>query len=126
MVPALTLISSLHVCHSNKLDCLDSRLLHVHVYGLSTPSPPNPYAAAAAGGGFGLYKMMLNPLKMTETLTHGYSSESTQQELMNDYQNDRVHMVFISVSVLVLWTKLASALEGFTFYQAQSGQGWSN
>ena len=28
--------------------------------------------------------------KMTETLTHGYSSESTQQELFNEYQHDRV------------------------------------
>ena len=84
------------------------------------PLPPNPYAAA---GGFGHYKMMLNPLKMTETLTHGYSSESTQQELLNDNQNDMVHMVFKIVSVLVLWTKLASALEGLKFYQAQSGQG---
>ena len=27
---------------------------------------------------------------MTETLAHGYSSESTQQELSNEYQHDRV------------------------------------
>ena len=29
-------------------------------------------------------------LKMTETLAHGYSSESTQQELSNKYQHDMV------------------------------------
>ena len=28
--------------------------------------------------------------KMTETLAHGYSSESTQSELSNEYKHDRV------------------------------------
>ena len=28
--------------------------------------------------------------KMTETLANGYSSESTHQELSNEYQHDRV------------------------------------
>ena len=31
---------------------------------------------------------------MTETLAYGYSSESTQQALSNEYQHDRVQMVF--------------------------------
>ena len=31
-----------------------------------------------------------NLKKMTETLTHGYSSESTQGELSNEYQHDMV------------------------------------
>ena len=31
---------------------------------------------------------------MTETLANGYSSESTQRELSNEYQHDRVSMVF--------------------------------
>ena len=31
---------------------------------------------------------------MTETLANGYSSESTQRELSNEYQLDRVSMVF--------------------------------
>ena len=31
---------------------------------------------------------------MTETLTRGYSSESAQGELSNEYQHDRVKMVF--------------------------------
>ena len=48
----------------------------------------NPYAA---GGQFGQYKKMLKTFKkMTETLAHGYSSESTQRELSNEYQHDRV------------------------------------
>ena len=50
--------------------------------------------------------------KMTETLANGYSSESTQRELLNEYQHDRVSMVFKDFSVLVLWTNVASALEG--------------
>ena len=33
-------------------------------------------------------------LKMTETLANGYSSESTQQELSNEYKHDRVKMIF--------------------------------
>ena len=31
---------------------------------------------------------------MTETLANGYSSESTLRELSNEYQDDRVKMVF--------------------------------
>ena len=49
---------------------------------------------------------------MTETLAHGYSSENTQQELFNEYQHDRVSMFFKHLCVLVLWTKVALALEG--------------
>ena len=52
---------------------------------------------------------------MTETLANGYSSESTQRELSNEYQHDRVSMVFKDFSVLVLWTNVASALEGFNW-----------
>ena len=31
---------------------------------------------------------------MTETLTHGYSSESTYREIFNEYQHDRIQMLF--------------------------------
>ena len=31
---------------------------------------------------------------MTETLAHGYLSDSTQRELFNEYQHDRISMVF--------------------------------
>ena len=51
---------------------------------------------------------------MTETLTYGYSSESTQCELSNEYQHDGVWMVFENLCILVLWTKVALALEGLT------------
>ena len=47
---------------------------------------------------------------MTETLKHRYSTESTRRELSNEYQHDRVEMVFKNLSVLVLWGKVASAL----------------
>ena len=49
---------------------------------------------------------------MTETLANGYSSESTQQELSNEYQHDRVQMFFKNLCIPVLWMKVASALEG--------------
>ena len=49
---------------------------------------------------------------MIETLAHGYLSENAQRELSNEYQHDRVKMVFKNLSVLVLWAKVASALEG--------------
>ena len=42
----------------------------------------NPYAA---GGKLSQYKMMQKTWRMTETLANGYSSESTQQELSNEY-----------------------------------------
>ena len=49
---------------------------------------------------------------MVETLEYGYSSESTQRELSNEYQHDKVQMVFKNLCVLVLWIKVASAMEG--------------
>ena len=58
---------------------------------------------------------MQKSYEMTETLAYGYSSERTQRELSNEYQNDRVWMVFKNLGVLVLWTKVASALEGLNY-----------
>ena len=49
---------------------------------------------------------------MTETLTYGYPSESPQQELSNEYQYDRVYMVFKNRCIFVLWIKVALAFEG--------------
>ena len=51
---------------------------------------------------------------MTETLANGYSSESTQRELSNEYQHDMVSMFFKNLCVLLLWAKVASALEGLS------------
>ena len=48
---------------------------------------------------------------MIETLAHGYLSESTQRELFNQYQHDRVKMVIKNLGILVLLMKAASALE---------------
>ena len=45
----------------------------------------------------------------------GFSYESTQWELSNEYQHDRVKMVFKNLCVLVLWTKVALALEGLIY-----------
>ena len=59
------------------------------------------------------YKMVQKKLKMTETLACGYSSESAQWELSNEYHHDRVQMVFKDLCVFVLWPKEPSALEGF-------------
>ena len=55
-----------------------------HVYISDTY---NPYAA---GGQFYRIQNDAKNLKMTETLANGYSSESTQRELSNEYQDDRV------------------------------------
>ena len=49
---------------------------------------------------------------MTETLANGYSSESTQQELSNEYQHDRFQMVFKNLCILVILTEVALALKG--------------
>ena len=51
-------------------------------------------------------------LKMTETLAYGYPSESTEQELSNEYQHDRVWMVFKNLYILDLWMEVDLALEG--------------
>ena len=52
---------------------------------------------------------------MTETQSHRYSSESTQRELSNEYQHDRVKMVFKNCCALIVLrmrgVKEASALE---------------
>ena len=58
---------------------------------------------------------------MTETLAHGHSYESTQQELSDEYQHDRDSMIFKDISVCVLWMKVASALKGLN--QEPSDQG---
>ena len=50
--------------------------------------------------------------KITETLANGYSSESTQRDLSNEFQDDRVLMIFQESWILVLWMKVVSALEG--------------
>ena len=42
---------------------------------------------------------------------HGYSSESNQQELSNEYQHDKVWMVFKDFCILMRWTRVASALD---------------
>ena len=57
-----------------------------------------------------------NP-KKNETLANGYSFERTQWELSHEYQHDRVMMVFKYLSILVRWTKAASALEGLSNYR---------
>ena len=61
---------------------------------------------------------------MTETLANGYSSESTPQELSNEYQHDRVWIVFKDFYVLLLWMKVVSALEGLSPCPASSIQSW--
>ena len=50
--------------------------------------------------------------KMTGTLAHGYSSDSTRRELSTEYQHGRVLIVFENLSPLVLCTKVALVLGG--------------
>ena len=47
---------------------------------------------------FGQYKMKQKNWKMTENLSHGYSSESTQWELCNEHQYYRVCRKFSQIS----------------------------
>ena len=60
-----------------------------------------PYAA---GGYTKLYK---RTKKMTETLANGYSFKSTQRELSNEYQHDRVWMFIKDLCILVHWMNIA-------------------
>ena len=57
-------------------------------------------------------RIMQKSWEITETLAYGYLCERSQWELSNEYQHDRVSMVFKNICVFVLCTKLASALEG--------------
>ena len=72
----------------------------------------NPYAA----GNLNLTNTNLckKCWKMTETLANRYSSESTQRELYNKYQHNRVKIIFIIFCFLVHWTKVTPALEGLS------------
>ena len=56
---------------------------------------------------------------MTDTLAHWYSSESTEKELSNEYQHDRVK----NLCIIVLWMKVASALEGLMLGEGVGGGG---
>ena len=72
-----------------------------------------------AGGEIGhWYKIMQKSWKITETLAYGYSYESTHRDLSNEYQHDRVQMFFKNLCVLVIWTKVALALDGLTQEQS--------
>ena len=51
-------------------------------------------------------------------IEHEYSSESTQQELSNEYPHYRVTKVFKNPCVLVFWMKVASALERLSTSQS--------
>ena len=59
---------------------------------------------------------------MTQTLASGYSYESAQRELSNEYQHDRVQMVFKIIYVLAHLMELVSALKGLTLTQNVTGQ----
>ena len=75
---------------------------------------PFMFSPYAAGGWFGQYKMMQKRWKRTETLAFGFSFESTQLELSNEYQHDRAEMVYKGLCLLKLLTKIALALEGLS------------
>ena len=59
------------------------------IYGYCLSNLIHPFISPyAAGGNFGQYKMMQNTFK--NDWNPGYSFESTQQELFNEYQHDMV------------------------------------
>ena len=60
---------------------------------------------------------------MAKTLAHGYSSQSTQRELSNEYQHDRVWMVFKSFCIFLPWSEVASAWKGLNLIDVEILQG---
>ena len=46
-----------------------------------------------------------------ETLVYVYVSDSTPNELSNEYQHGMVWMIFINVCLIVHWPKIAPASE---------------
>ena len=59
--------------------------------------------------------------KMAETLAHGYSSESTLQELSNEYQHDMFQADFKNLYIIVLWTTVVIVLEGLITFNHSTG-----
>ena len=59
--------------------------------------------------------------KMIEMLACGYSSDSTQRDLSNEYQHDKGWMVFRNRCIFVPRTKVALAFEGL---RASMCVGW--
>ena len=51
---------------------------------------------------------------MTETVANGYSYDSSQRELSNEYQDDRVKKIFMIFCFFVHRTKVNSASEGLS------------
>ena len=54
--------------------------------------------------------------KITETLAHGYSSESTQWELSDKNQDDRVYMDYKNLCILVLFDESSLSIGTATLY----------
>ena len=80
-------------CIVTQSSCITSALIPgptLFILALMTVFP------LAADGEFGLYNMMQKNWKMTETLTCGYSYDSTQRDISNEYQHDRVYMFFLN------------------------------
>ena len=68
----------------------------------------------AAGGQFHQYNIMWLKLKITQTLAHGCLSNSTQQELLYEYQHDSVLYGFRNFNIFMPLAKVASASQGLT------------
>ena len=58
----------------------------------------------------------INNRKMTETLAHGYSPESTQRELSKNTNMKGFRCFFKYLCILVFWKKVASALGGLNYH----------
>ena len=57
---------------------------------------------------------------MTQTLAHGYSSQSTLREIFNEYPHDRVLMIFRSLCALVFDESSLSIVRG------EDGRRWGD
>ena len=57
-------------------------------------------------------------------MANGYSSDSTQRELPNEYQHDRVRMIFIIICFFVHMKKVTSAAEGLILHKCSTHPHW--
>ena len=63
------------------------------------------YPVCCCQGLVGQYEMPTKRGEMTKTFAHGYSFYSSPEEISNEYQYDRVLMIFINLCLLVHWAR---------------------
>ena len=73
----------------------------------------NPFAA---GWKFGQHEIMTKICEMTETMENGYSPDSTQWELSNEYNMTGLRRVWLLFCYFVHWTEVTLAAEELSYF----------